>query len=376
MLEGSLLLNTGVVHAQAKLDGDRIAAVTTDPTKFEEATDRLPDGHVLSPGFIDIQINGAFGKEFKTDTDAVARVAPRLPEFGTTAFCATVTTMALGNYQDHLASLRKTSRGVTGARFLGFHLEGPALNPAKVGAQSADLLVEPDELKLDGYLDEATRIVTLAPELPGSEDLIARLTGRGVRIGVGHSLIDYDALLGIFDPEHMVIVHAFNAMSDLNSRKPGVIGAALDRDDYWVSVIADRIHVSDPSLRILWKAKRDKSKIIGITDGSAVTGLPVGLHQIGSRSIEKREDRAVLEGTETLVGSTLTLDAAARNLRQVTGCTVAEALRCVSRNPAAFLGLEEEVGRIAPGAYADLVVLDENLRVQRTMVGGNIVWER
>jgi N-acetylglucosamine-6-phosphate deacetylase len=376
VLEGRLLLEAGLVHGQVVIEDGVIRSVLTDTASFERQSTRLDHDEILAPGFIDIQINGAFGKEFKTDIDAVEVVSDRLPQFGTTAFCATVTTIAKDSYRDHLAGLRVSASRARGARFLGFHLEGPALNPDKVGAQSADLLVSPEDLDIHEYLDSAVRIVTLAPELPGSRDFIDALIATDVRVGVGHSTIAYDELVELFDPAHMVIVHAFNAMSDLNSRKPGIIGAVLDRDDYYASVIADRIHVSDPSLRILWKAKVDKTKLIAITDGSAVTGLDVGTHTIGARTIEKRSDRAVLQGTETLVGSTLTLDVAVRNLKEVTGCTAAEALACVTHNPARFLGLEGEVGRLAVGARADIVVLTEDLRVQRTIVDGRTVWER
>lgn len=374
--EGRLLLDHGVVTGQITIEGSRITRVVTEPARFSAATDVLPKGHVLSPGFIDVQINGAFGREFKTDRDAVSHVSDRLPEFGTTAFCATVTTMRVDSYGTHLAQLVEDAGGANGARFLGFHLEGPALNAEKVGAQAANLLTLPADLVLDDYIDNSVRIVTLAPELDGAGKFIDDLVSRGVKVGVGHSMISYEDLVALFDPANMMIVHAYNAMADLNSRRPGVIGAALDRSDYYTSVIADRIHVSDPSLRILWNAKTDKSKLISITDGSAVTGLPVGIHRVGSRSIEKRVDRAVLEGTETLVGSTLTLDAAARNLRHVTQCTTAEALHCMTINPARFLGIDGEFGALIEGARADLVILDEDLVVQQTYVDGKLAWDR
>lgn len=374
--EGRLLLNSSLIPGQVTIEQGRITRVVTDTTAFSKATMKLPDDSILSPGFVDIQVNGAFGKEFKTDTDAVSHVSARLPEFGTTSFCATVTTRGADTYAAHLSQLATDSAGATGAHFLGFHLEGPALNAEKVGAQAADLLVAPENLTLNGYLNDAVKIVTFAPELAGAAPFIETLKERGIRVGVGHSTISYDDLVAVFDPTNMMIVHAYNAMSDLNSRRPGVIGAALDRDDFYASVIADRIHVSDPSLRIFWKSKTDKSKVIAITDGAAVTGLPVGLHQIGARSIEKRADRAVLEGTETLVGSTLTLDAAARNLCAVTQCSAAEALDCVTRNPATFLGLEHEIGVLAEGARGDVVELDADLSVQRTFLGGELAWSR
>jgi N-acetylglucosamine-6-phosphate deacetylase len=376
VIEGRMILTDAVVEGQVHLDGNVIEDVVTDHDKFKPASVRLAPNHALAPGFIDIQINGAFGKEFKSDRDAVSSISAGLPEFGTTAFCPTVTTMASDHYASWLDRLAADLSRADGAIPLGFHLEGPALNPAKAGAQNADWLKTPDELAATVYGRDDLRILTLAPELSGAWTLAAKLIERGVRVGVGHSLIEYDEMVSSFDPEHMVVVHAFNAMADLNSRKPGVIGAVLDRDDYYCSVIADRIHVSDPTLRILWKAKRDKSKIIGITDGSAVTGLGVGIHQIGSRSIEKREDRAVLEGTETLVGSTLTLDAAIRNLLTVTDCSVPEAVACVTRNPATLLGCGDTKGSIVRGADADLVTLDSSLRVVSTMIGGRTVWNK
>jgi N-acetylglucosamine-6-phosphate deacetylase len=376
VIEGRLVLPTTVAPGQVHIAGDTIESVVTDSDAFKTPSVRLHADECLAPGFVDIQLNGAFGKEFKTDEDAVSSISRGLPEFGTTAFCPTVTTMSSEAYPTWLSRLAVDGSQAIGARPLGFHLEGPALNPAKVGAQNADWLKAPDQIDESIYHRDDIRIVTLAPELSGAWPMAGRLIDHGVRVGIGHTLIEYADLVQGFDPDHMLVVHAFNAMADLNSRRPGVIGAVLDRDDYYCSVIADRIHVSDPTLRILWKAKRDKSKIIGITDGSAVTGLPVGIHQIGVRSIEKREDRAVLEGTETLVGSTLTLDAAVRNLCVVTGSSLPEAIACVTLNPATLLGCEDRHGSIAGGSNADLVTLDGSLRVVRTMVGGNIAWER
>jgi len=376
IIEGRMVQSQEVITGQIHIKGGAIADVVSDRDSFQPASIRLAQDQVVVPGFVDIQINGAFGKEFKTDLDAVEVISHGLPEFGTTAFCPTVTTMASDRYTTWLDGLAASASRADGAIPLGFHLEGPALNPEKVGAQNSDLLRSPGDLDAAMYGRSDLRILTLAPELPGSWELASTLIGQGVRVGVGHSLIDYDDLVGSFDPAHMLVVHAFNAMADLNSRKPGVIGAVLDRDDFYCSVIADRIHVSDPTLRVLWKAKRDKSKIIGITDGSAVTGLDVGVHQIGSRSIEKREDRAVLEGTETLVGSTLTLDAAVRNLVAVTGCSLPEAVACVTRNPATLLGIGERKGSIAIGMDADLAVLDSSLRVVSTLIGGCTVWSK
>ena len=376
VLEGQLVLPEKVALGQIIISNGLIEKIVLDEDAFTEPTRRLPSDELISPGFVDIQINGAFGKEFKTDTDAVDVVRNQITRFGTTSFCPTVTTIPIATYPKHLDELTQNVSNRPGAKVVGFHLEGPYLNPTKAGAQNADLLEVPADCPYEDYVDDRVAIVTLSPELEGSEALIDRLRSDGIKVGVGHSLIDYDSLVRLFVPEDMIIVHVFNAMADLNSRKPGVIGAAMDRDEYYCSVIADGIHVSPATVRIFWKSKTDKRKVICITDGSAVAGLDVGIHNIGSRSIEKREDRAVLEGTETLVGSILTLNVAAKNIQTFTGCSLSDAISCVSLNPATYLGKENEIGQIREGNAADLVILNDGFEVQRTIVDGEAVWSR
>lgn len=375
-IEGHIIFPDRVQLGQLLIDGQRISKIRLERRDFRDADLKLTDDEIISPGFVDVQINGAFGKEFKTDIDAVEIVRRGVLQFGTTAICPTVTTRKLATYREHLSGLRQNSKQGAGAKVLGFHLEGPFLNPKKVGAQSADLLALPIDCKYGEYVSDDVSIVTLSPELEGAPELIRRLISDGKRVGVGHSLVAYRDLVKIFDPKDMMIVHAFNAMADLGARSPGVIGAALERDDYFVSLIADGIHVDPTVVRILWKAKRDKSKLFGITDGSAVLGLKPGIHKIGSRSIERRTDRAVLEGTETLVGSVLTLNVAARNIREFTGCEVNEAINAVSLYPARFLGRDNDIGQIKVGNAADFAIIDRNFEVQRTIIDGLVVWSR
>ncbi|MCO6185201.1 N-acetylglucosamine-6-phosphate deacetylase [Rhizobium sp. L1K21] len=373
-IQGNLALPDRIVHGQVVIRDGRISKIIDTESSFVDGATRIPDDHLIAPGFIDVQINGAFGKEFKSDADAIPVVCQGLPKFGTTSFCPTVTTKPFLEYPSHLRQLKAAAAGAGGAKWIGFHLEGPFLNPGKVGAQAADLMMEPIDCDLSSYVNDDVRIVTFSPELDGGEQFIKDLVDRGLRVGVGHSLISYEDLVGVFDASRMMIVHVYNAMSDLNSRNPGVLGAALDRDDYFCSIIADGIHVSPPSVRVFWKCKQDKSKVMFITDGSAVAGLDEGIHQIGTRSIEKRPDRAVLEGTETLVGSILTLNVAVRNMIEFTGCPTYEAINCASRNPAQYLGLSEETGELREGLAADIAILDSDFNVTRTYVNGKQVW--
>jgi N-acetylglucosamine-6-phosphate deacetylase len=376
-LEGNVIFPDCVRYAQILIESERISNILFYRDDFVRPDFVADQSQFISPGFVDLQINGGFGKEFKTDSDAVNWVRERITQFGTTAICPTITTRRLETYEEYLAQLRAKLRNHSlGAKFLGFHLEGPFLNPKKVGAQSADLLREPADCRYENYISKDVVIVTLSPELRGAHEFIQRLIADGIKVGIGHSLASYDELVRIFDPNNMMIVHVFNAMADLNSRNPGIVGAALERNDFFVSAIADGIHVDPAVIRILWKAKQDKLKLFGITDGSAVLGLEHGIHNVGTRKIEKRDDRAVLAGTDTLVGSILTLNIAARNLVKFTGCTVNEAVNAVSLSPAIFLGRENDIGQIRIGNSADLIIFDESFDVSLTLVAGNIVWKK
>jgi len=376
VIEGKLVLPDEVVLGQIRIIEGEIATVTSAVADFVEPQLRVPPDQFISPGFIDLQINGAFGKEFKSDLDALDVVTKGLTRFGTTAICPTVTTRELTSYSEHLALLLRNHTGGTSTKVLGFHLEGPFLNAKKVGAQNPGLLKTPAQCDYSAYATKDVVIVTLSPELEGAPGFMQSLIADGKKVGIGHSMINYEELIKVFDSENMMIVHIFNAMDGLQARSPGVVGAALERDDYYVSIIADGIHVDPTVVRVVWKCKRDKRRLMCITDGSAVAGLPDGTHAIGTRRIQKMPDRAVLEGTSTLVGSILTQNVAARNLRAFTGCSMSEAVNAVSLNPATFLGQADRMGQIKARRAADLVVHDENFDVQQTYLDGQLVWSR
>ena len=376
IIEGQLVLPDATRLGQLRIKDGQIASIEFERTGFVRPDITVPADRFISPGFIDLQVNGAFGKEFKSDTDAMNVVTGGLPRFGTTSICPTVTTRELSSYPEHLSRLLANYLPGRGTKFLGFHLEGPFLNPKKIGAQNPDILRTPSQCQYSEYVTEAVRIVTLSPELEGAPDFIRSLLADGRRVGVGHSTVSFDELTAVFDPERMMIVHIFNAMDGVRARDPSLATAGLVRSEYFVSLIADGIHVDPAVVRLVWKCKEDKRKLICITDGSAVSGLPEGVHLIGTRRIQKLPDRAVLEGTTTLVGSILTQNIAAKNLREFTQCTISEAVNTVSLNPAAFLGLEGRIGQIKIGAAADLTVFDKNFEVYNTIINGRLIWSR
>ena len=375
IIQGPASLPHRVVECQVEVSGSEIHTVVTDSSMFRTPDVKLQPRHLLCPGFLDPQINGGFGKEFKTDGDAIEHVTRAIPQYGVTGILPTVTTKELSSYPNHLRDLSEHYSGPgEHARVLGIHLEGPALNPKKRGAHPEEWLRSPDEIDLDELLSPMVRVVTVAPELPDGWKLAHQVTERGLRVGLGHSTAEYDDVVSNFEPQLMHIVHTYNAMSELTSRSPGLVGVALDRPDFYASVIADLVHVHPASLRVLWKARNRGARLFGVSDGSAVLGLPLGHHQIGTREIERRDDRAVLKGTETLVGSVLTMNVAARNILSVTECEVWEAVNFVSLNPATYLGLSDSLGSIESGKLADLCIVDENFDVHFTMIDGIVAF--
>ncbi|OZD47386.1 N-acetylglucosamine-6-phosphate deacetylase [Rhodococcus sp. 06-1477-1B] len=375
IIEGRAVLEDGIALCQVRIENDVVFEIQVDVDQFSEPDLRLNESWILSPGLIDAQINGAFGKEFKTDRDSISYVSSRIVKFGVTGFLPTVTTKEPGSYAEHLRALSRDASSASGARVLGIHIEGPALNHAKKGAHPSEWLVDPSQVDLEELFMPLVRVVTLAPELPGGWELAHSLAERGIRVGIGHSIASYDDVVANFASEYMHVVHTYNAMSELTSRAPGLVGVVLDEPDFWASVIADLVHVHPASLRVLRNSRRSTKKIFGVSDGSAVLGLANGVHRVGSRSIEKRDDRAVLAGTETLVGSVLTMNVAVRNAIRTWGCSVAEAVYFASHNSAEYLGLAEKIGTITVGKLADLCVLDGNFDAILTMVGGEIVFD-
>ena len=376
IIEGNLVLPTQVAYGQVVVEGELITKIITKKEDFLTPDITISSDKFLSPGFIDIQINGAFGKEFKTDADAIEVISNKIYKFGITSFCPTVTTSELSNYKTHLSKLVENYTGEQCTKLIGLHLEGPALNPQKVGAQNASLLKTPKELDLDLYLSPHVKMVTFAPELDGANELIAELQKRKIKIGFGHSTISYENVMEIFDEKNMLIVHLFNAMDGLSSREPGLVGAGMANDNYYISIIPDGIHVHPQTLNVVWKSKANKQKIICVSDGAAVSGLDVGTYQIGQRRITKFEDKAVLENTNTLVGSILTVDKAVKNLLTFCNASLSEAVNTVSLNPATYLGLENEIGQIKEGNKADLVILNSEMNVEKTFINGEVIYER
>ncbi len=322
-------------------------------------------GGLAVPGFIDVQINGFDGVDFTTaepaDYETVARA---LASTGVTAFQPTLITLPPTDYLTALGRLAGTT--IRSARLLGMHLEGPFLSPMRHGAHEAANMLDPD-LELTRRLLAAGPItyMTVAPELPGAFDLIDLLVAEGVTVAVGHSDADAATTHAAFDRGARAITHIFGAQRPWKHRDPGIAGAALVRDDVYITAIVDGVHLADDAVRLA--ANAAGNRFVLITDAIAAAGRPDGRYQLGDRTVILSDGECRLEDG-TLAGSSLTMDQAVRNFINL-GFSPASAFGAASTAPALLAG-RRDLGVLEPGRPADICVLDEGYGVIRTIVAG------
>jgi N-acetylglucosamine-6-phosphate deacetylase len=364
-------------HGSVLVDGRRIVAVgPRDAVERPDAAHVIDaSGRTIVPGFIDLQINGAFGSDFTDDPSSIWRVAGRLPRFGVTAFLPTIITSPL----DTIARAQSVVTGAppagfNGARPLGLHVEGPFLNPAKKGAHNpAYLRLPTPEVVAEWSPSTGIRLVTLAPELPGALPVIAALAARGVLVSTGHSNGAYADAIAAFDAGARYGTHLFNAMSAFGHREPGLPGALLTDRRPTVGLIADGVHTHESVVALAWRML-GPARLNLVSDAMAALGMPPGRHRLADADVVVDGTSARLEDG-TLAGSILSPDQALRNLIRFTGCAFDDAVRTVTATPARALGIDVERGRVAAGALADLTVLSPDLQVIQTVVEGTLVFD-
>jgi N-acetylglucosamine-6-phosphate deacetylase len=321
---------------------------------------------LIFPGFIDLHVHGAAGRDIMEGGDAALQVARKHAEHGTTALLATTMTAPVEDLRSSLAPVGELCRaGAPGAaRVLGMHLEGPYINAGKLGAQPPYARpVSLEELK-ELHALAPIRLLTIAPEVPGNLDAIPLLVAAGFRVQVGHTLGTYEDGVQALERGARGFTHLFNAMTPLHHRMPGMVGAALAHARF-AEVIPDLLHVHPGAIRA---ALRSIPCLYCVTDSTAATGMPDGEYRLGRQAVTKCLGGVRL-ADGTLAGSTLTMDRALRNLVDVVGVPLDDAARRVATHAADFLELPER-GRLAVGAWADVVVLDRDLRVQEVLIEG------
>lgn len=323
----------------------------------------------LVPGYIDPHVHGGGGAQFNTsDPEEIAAVARFHASHGTTGLVATTVAAPVEELESALDAIARC----TAPTLLGAHLEGPFLSPKRPGAMDPELFIAPDIERL-GRLVEAgagrVRVMTLAPELPGSLELVEDLERRGIVASIGHTDATYAQVRAAADAGASAATHVFNAMAPLHHREPGALGAVLDLPGLSCELICDGVHVDPVAMRLVLRAKGVSGTRL-VTDAMSAAGMPDGEYRLGGRPVTVAGGRAVLAGGGSIAGSTLTMEQAVQNAVHLIGVSVQEAILMASTNSARLLGLEGRKGEIAAGSDADLVVLDESLGVQATMVAG------
>ncbi len=362
-------------------------ALVIEDGRIVEVLDHVPD-HVdvsldhglLSPGLVDVQINGFAGVDFASatsdDWDAVDRALVRS---GVTAYVATFITAPVEDLADALtrtASRRSAGPVDDGARLVGAHVEGPFLSPRYRGAHDADLMRDPSPEALDVLLGspgrEALTILTLAPERDHAIDAVKRLAADGVVVSIGHTDATGSVVTAAADAGARMVTHLFNAQRPLGHREPGVPGQAMSDDRLVVGLIPDLQHVSAPIVRVIMRACA--GRVVLVTDAVAAAGMPPGRYELGGEDVVVSDDGALPRRADgTIAGSVLTLDEGVRNV-VAQGVDLAVALEAATRVPADLVR-RADLGRLEVGARADLVWFDDDLRVQRTWVDGRVVAE-
>jgi N-acetylglucosamine-6-phosphate deacetylase len=330
-------------------------------------------GGVLAPGFIDAQANGGGGVLLNDapTSDGVRTICDAHAKFGTTALLPTLITDSPEITAKAVASVKQAiAGGALGC--LGLHLEGPFLSPERRGAHDADLMRTMTEADVDDILSLGieTLLLTVSPEriAPG---LIRRLVQGGAIVSLGHSNATYDQILMAVDAGARGVTHLFNAMSPLTHRAPGVVGGALDAGELWCGLIADGHHVHPAAIGIALRAKRQPGRIFLVTDAMSTVGSDQQTITLNGRTVFRRNGALELEDG-TLAGSDLDMMSAVRYLVRQVGVELGEALRMASIYPAEFLQ-RSDIGRIAAGARADFVHIDDDLNAKAAWRAGTLL---
>ncbi len=338
------------------LRAGRIVAIAERPQADWIGRRRRLDGALVTPGFIDVHIHGAGGADALDGTpEALSCLASTLRRHGVTGFLATLASAARSTLEAAFAACT-VPLPPTEAELLGVHLEGPYLVPEKAGAQPGSALRLPDPAEYTAWLEHPLmRLITVAPELPGSEALIRAARARGVHVALGHTQADYALARRAADWGAQGITHLFNALPPLHHRQPGTVEAALEDARFFLQLIADGVHVHPAWLRLTLRLAAERTVLI--SDAIRAAGLPEGSYQFAGQRIEVHAGAARL-ADGTLAGSVTLLDGALRYLVHSAGLPLVTVLPLLTWQPARLLGLGDRYGRLAPGYIANLTVLD------------------
>ncbi|RJS86024.1 N-acetylglucosamine-6-phosphate deacetylase [Candidatus Bathyarchaeota archaeon] len=336
-----------------------------------DASNRL-----VFPGFIDLHIQGAGGADvLDGNQESLNVISKTCVKFGVTSFLATTVYRPNKDNGHFAAALSANEKGLEGARFLGFHIEGPFISPQKRGMIRLSSICKPSSKVLEDIIDVTggfLRMMTIAPELEGSLEIIERLVDLSVVASFGHSSASYEETLMGIAAGISHVTHLFNAMNIMHHRSPGPLLAIFESKDVTAQIISDGVHVVPPMVRFA-ASIMGPERLVLISDGMRAMGLPEGKYVYdGQEFISRGGTARYLDGT--LIGTTLGLNQLAKNFMKFTKLSLSEISMVSSWNPALILGLEDRKGKIEAGMDADITILNKDFKVLKTIVNGRIVY--
>ena len=333
---------------------------------FVDASDGL-----VVPGFVDIHVHGGDGDDAVDGSyDAISKISVHLARHGVTSFLPTIVTSPWDDIARAMQAVKEAvDNGTPGATVLGAHVEGPFLNLEHKGAQPSECVRKPNLKEFEEYLGDFLayiKVVTLAPEVPGNEEIIEYLVSKGIVVSAGHSGASYEEMSRAVSVGVTNATHTFNGMKGLHHREPAIVGAVVSDDRVFAELIWDNLHVHPGAARLLVKAK-GPGRVMLVSDAMRAAGLRDGDYDLAGQTVHVRQGTARL-ADGTIAGSTITLDQAVGNAAEHVG--VRAAIEMASLTPAKSIGIADRIGAIETGLAADLLVLDRDLTVRKVFVRG------
>ncbi|AUN22764.1 N-acetylglucosamine-6-phosphate deacetylase [Clostridium botulinum] len=377
IVNGKIIIGNEILENKVLLFEKRIVDILDRKNIYLSKDYQIIDakGLYISPGFIDVHIHGSGGKDVMDgELESIRVINNTITKRGVTSFLPTTMTMAKEHIYKALDVIKQAmNMNLGGAKVLGAHLEGPFINPKYKGAQKEDFIKNPSFNFIKGY-ENVIKIITLAPEKDENFEFLKDIKeNTDIVLSIGHSDATYEQAMAAIDNGISRATHTFNAMTPLNHRKPGIIGAIMNTD-ISCELIADNIHVHKGAVNILTKIK-GKDKIILITDSMRAGCMNNGVWELGGQKVIVKNGSARLEDN-TLAGSILTLDNAVKNMKNNIEASLCEVISMVTVNPAKDINIYDRKGSIEKGKDADIVIFDKDINISMTIVDGNIVYEK
>ncbi|MDD7315661.1 MAG: N-acetylglucosamine-6-phosphate deacetylase [Bacilli bacterium] len=376
-------INSWIVTEEGKIKGNLIiedGKIASLGNESAQGLMELPENYTVIPGFIDEHIHGAMGSDAMDGTfKDLSTIAKALASEGTTGFLATTMTQSPENICHALNAVKeyREQNPEEGAEILGVHLEGPFIAKEHIGAQPIEYVQKPLVETFKVY-EEASgnniKIVTLAPEVEGAENLIKYLVSKHIVASVGHTGATYEDVKRAIAAGASNATHTYNAMKGVHHREVGTVGATFLFDEINAEIICDGIHVSAPAIQLLYKNK-PHNKFTLITDAMRAKHMPDGMYELGGQPVIVKNNEARLENG-TLAGSVLKMNLAVKNVMKFLNLPLEEVVKYATINPARNLHIDNEVGSIKVGKRANLVVVDENLNVIMTIRDGKVIYQK